>query len=347
MVLISELVPAAASAEEWRRYHVFRRRQQAERRPDEPVAPDEVEERVLRLDDGRSVERRWLATAGDEAVGLLGTTASRPGTPEYASNRHLMDVSAYVLRSHRRRGVGRALLRTLRAAMDDAGATTLTAGAEDEPGHAFLRRLGAEPRMTERESVLDLRRVDWDLVDRWVRDGGERSPGARLTLHATRVPPDELPAYVRAMNEFLNTMPFEDLDHGEIAFTVEQVGLWHEKLEAGTGVNPVVMVRDHDGSIVGVTDVLHWTYQPRLVHQFFTGVHPRARGRRIGRWIKAAMLRHLRQAHPGIVRMRTGNAGSNRWMLAINEDLGFRPEREVTYYQLRRERLPAGPAARD
>src|SRR2546429_9848843 len=119
MLPTSELVPGGAGAGEWGRSHVSRRRKKGEGGPDEPVAPDDVEERGLRLDDGRPVERRWLATAGDEAVGLLGTTASRPGTPEYASNRHLMDVSAYVLRSHRRRGVGRALLRTLRAAMDD------------------------------------------------------------------------------------------------------------------------------------------------------------------------------------------------------------------------------------
>jgi GNAT superfamily N-acetyltransferase len=341
MWVMSELVPHRASPDEWRRYHVFRRRQLREWRPEDPIPPDDVAELRLRRGDPTKLERYWQATVGGETVSLLETEATRPGTPEYETSRHLLYATAYVLRSHRGRGVGRAWIPTILALMDGLGATVLTSAAEDDSGRAFLGGLGAEPRMSERRSRLDLRRVDWDMVERWVREGEERSPAARLEVYPNRVPDHLLPEYDAACTELLNTMPFEDLDHGRIVVTPDWTREWYAQLEETASVVHTCIVRGPDGSIVGMTDVLRHSYEPGLVHQLFTGVHPRARGRRIGRWLKAAMLRHLRRAHPDTVAMVTENVGSNRWMLDINEALGFRPERVVTYYQLTRDRLAA------
>ncbi len=336
---LTEFVPEQAAAEDWRRYHAFRRRQGREWRPADPIAPDDIAETRLRHGDSSRFELRWQATEGHEIVSMLEAEAIRPGSPEYETNRHLLYAFAYVLGAHRRRGLGRAWVPIVLELMDRLGATIVTSSAEDEAGHALLRELGGEPRMVERHSRLEMAGVDWDMVAAWVREGEERSPGARLEIHPDRVPDAVLAEYAEAITELMNTMPFEGLDHGDIVVTPEQSREWYARLARTASVVHTCVVRDADGAIVAATDVVKRGYEPGLVHQNFTGVHPRVRGRRIGRWVKAAMLRHVLAAHPDTVAIVTENAGSNRWMLAINEELGFRRERIVTYYQVERDRL--------
>src|SRR5215831_3939024 len=48
----------------------------------------------------------------------------------------------------------------------------------------------------------------------------------------------------------------------------------------------------------------------------------------LGKWLKAAMLDHLRRAHPDTIWISTENAGSNAPMLSINRALGYRLHRD-------------------
>jgi RimJ/RimL family protein N-acetyltransferase len=177
------------------------------------------------------------------------------------------------------------------------------------------------------------------MVARWAADGQAASPASRLALFSGRVPDELLPEFCLALSELLNTMPFEELDHGKIVVTPEQTRDWYQRLEVSGSVVHTALVRDPDGSIVGITDVRQNPYEPGLVRQGFTGVHPRARGRGLGKWLKAAMLQHVHGAHPDAVAVTTENAGSNAPMLAINTALGFRLRRVTTFYQVSRETL--------
>ncbi len=334
-----EFVPERASRQEWSQYHAYRRLWQAERRPDEPLPPDDVAELRLKRRDTRQHHHRYHFTVGDEMVGTLDAEAPRPESPEYETNRHLLWAEGHVLEPYRRRGIGRSWLPMLAALMEEHGATVLTTYVEDEPGHAFLRSLGAEPKMTERASRLDLREMDWDRVAAWVAGGEAAPPGARLDLYPEWVPDDLLEEHCAALTELMNLMPWEGMDHGDIVVTAETAREWRDRMTAVGTVNPTCVVRDADGSIVGVTDVLKHPYEPGIVRQNFTGVHPRARGRGLGKWLKAAMLEHVRRAYPDTIWVTTENAGSNAPMLAINHALGFRLHRTMTFYQVGRETL--------
>lgn len=336
---IVEFDPASASREEWARYHAFRHIVQAERRPDEPLAPDDAREQQLKHRDPLQRHHDYQVVDGGEMIAELGAEASAPESPEYATNRHILWVDGYVLQAHRRRGTGRRLAAVALELMDAHGETVLSTMAEDEAGHAFVRRLGAQPKMTERQSRCDLRRLDWDMVARWVHEGEAAPGGARLELFPDWVPDEQLDEYCTARNELLNTMPFEGMDHGDIVVTPGSLRLERERMRAEGSVNPTCVVRDADGSIVGMTDTVKRPYEPGIVRQEFTGVHPRARGRGLGKWLKAAMLEHVRQAYPDTLWVSTENAGSNAPMLAINHALGFRLHRTVTYFQVDRGTL--------
>jgi len=65
-----------------------------------------------------------------------------------------------------------------------------------------------------------------------------------------------------------------------------------------------------------------------------TAVHRSAQGNGIGRWIKSAMLLHVRENHPAMRWILTDNASSNGPMLNINIALGFRPYKLQSNFQI-------------
>src|SRR5439155_25220968 len=139
-------------------------------------------------------------------------------------------------------------------------------------------------------SRLDLHALDWDMVERGGREGEERSPGARLDLYPEWLPDEQLDEYCRTLTELLNLMPFEGLDHSDIVVTPETAREWRRRMERIGSTNPTIVAREADGVVSGVTDILRHRYETGIVRQLFTGVHPRARGRGLGKWVKAAML---------------------------------------------------------
>lgn len=336
---MEEFEPESASEEEWRAYHEFRHRRHLEESPDDPEIPDDVVERRLKRRDPYTASHRWLVFRGGHVVAELFASTLTPLSPEYETNRHILFADGWVLDEARRQGIGSGWIPALVRLMESHGNRVLTVDTHEEAGHSFLRRLGGEPRYREAESRLDLREVDWDMVARWTREGEARSPETRLELYPGRLPRERLDEFARVSTELLNTMPFEGLDHGDIVQTAETLTEWYGRLDMFGSQHHVLISREGDGTISGMTDVLKNPYEPGFVHQFFTGVRPSARGRGLGKWLKAAMLTHVRSVHPDTIYITTENAGSNDSMLAINHALGFRRFRVTSTYQLPLEAL--------
>jgi hypothetical protein len=93
-----------------------------------------------------------------------------------------------------------------------------------------------------------------------------------------------------------------------------------------------VAVHEESGAVAGFTEVLasHRSYR---AHQEDTAVVPAHRGSGLGLWIKSEMLVRLRAERPDVTEVITGNATSNRYMLAINGRLGFHPWTEINGWQ--------------
>jgi GNAT superfamily N-acetyltransferase len=344
---IVEFLPERAGREAWDRFHAFRRTQHREWEPEEPLAPDDVVEARMKLPDPLGFRRWHHLLAGDEVIGELAVHGLTPRSPEFEGSGHIVDGRIYVLDAHRRRGAGLALAAATVSVMDEHDVTMVMPVAMDEPGHAFLRRLGGEARLTARESRLDLRTLDWDMVARWVREGEERSPDARLDLYPDGMPEELLEAHCAGLNELMRDIPLEGLERGEMVSSPDSLREWAVRRAATRSELPTAVVRDADGSMLGTSDVLKHPHEPGVARQMFTGVSRLARGRGVGKWLKAAMAQHIRAAYPDTDWITTENAGSNEAMLAINIAMGFRLYRTVTVYQVDREALrAAAPTAR-
>ena len=75
--------------------------------------------------------------------------------------------------------------------------------------------------------------------------------------------------------------------------------------------------------------------RPEVAYQEDTLVRKTHRGHRLGLRVKAANLRQLATARPGVRRIHTWNADENDWMLAINREMGFAPTSTMGCWQLK------------
>ena len=330
-----------ADADFWKRYHAYRRVRQHESRRDDPVLPDDVEERRLKRESPFDIQYRYEMAEDGVLLSWLWASTIKPGTPEYESNKHLFWADLYVRPDARRRGLGSSWLPLLGDLMDTHGCTVLGVGTEDASGHAFLKWVGAEPKMSGAENRLKLADVDWKMVERWVSEGPKRSPQTKLESFDGPLPEAMWDDYAPQLSSMLNTMPFEDLDHGEIVVTPDHIRDFYARLEIGGERLHTIITREPDGVISAITDTTWGPHRPAIIEQQFTGVRPDARGRGLGKWVKAAMLAHLHDLYPDAQWVATGNAGSNAPMLAINKKLGFKQYRAGTEYQISRDGLAA------
>ena len=75
-------------------------------------------------------------------------------------------------------------------------------------------------------------------------------------------------------------------------------------------------------------------FRSSVIHQAGTATIPEHRGKGIGKWVKARMAQRLLAELPEARYIRTGNAGTNKAMLAINVAMGFKPVWESVIWQI-------------
>ncbi|BDP40276.1 GNAT family N-acetyltransferase [Deinococcus aetherius] len=269
----------------------------------------------------------------DEHTRALGWTSL-----EYSltQNLHAAHARLTVHPAWRRRGLGQGLARALGETARREGRRLVTFGTTNRlpAGEAFARRLGAEPALTLRQSQLDLAAIPDSLLDAWTA----RPEGDPYRLHLwERIPEDFLE---RAADVFMvmNTAPRGDLDVDDFQVTPEMIRAWDDMIAEGGEVRPLLAAEDtRTGELAGYTEVFWSPERAALVYQGATAVRPAARGQGLGKWLKAAMVRHVRVHCPRARVVRTNNAHENAAMLRINVALGFTPWAEFTEWQVRLE----------
>lgn len=329
--------PQTASPQMWNRYHRYRRQRNKEREPEDPVPSDRTIQALMKRQDPQSeVIGSVVVKAGqpDRYIGSLQFEIAKEGTPSWEDNRDTAWVDLEVLAPYRGKGVGRRLLQEVVALAQDRGRSVLIGGTHEEDGRAFLRAIGAQVGLHTRQSRLYLEEVDWPMVEAWVAEGPDRSPGSELEFHTDLMTGSFLEGYCDLMTQVFNQMPRGDLSIGDEVFTPETVRAWVEGILNAGGVKLTALTREPDGTLSGVTEMGYFPDRPTFIHQYMTGVQDACRGRGLGKWLKAAMLLHVRDAHPEVEVVVTYNATVNVPMLSINERLGFRPHWEGDMAQI-------------
>lgn len=251
-------------------------------------------------------------------------------------NLHAAHARLTVHPQARRRGLGRDLARALEAAARSGGRRVVTFGTTDRSpaGEAFARRLGAEAALPMRQSRLDLEALAPDLLDRW----STRPAGDPYRLHLWTRIPDAFLLRAADLMMVMNTAPKGELELDDWTVTPEMIRAWDAMIEQGGETRFYLAAEDtRTGELAGYTETFWTPERAALVYQGATAVRPQARRQGLGKWLKAAMLRHVLHACPGARWVRTNNAHENAAMLGINVALGFLPWASFTEWQLRLE----------
>jgi GNAT superfamily N-acetyltransferase len=184
------------------------------------------------------------------------------------------------------------------------------------------------------------------MLKRWAEDGPRRSPTTKLEIYDGHIPEQMWDDYCPQFSTMLNTMPWEQLDHGDIVVTPAHLKDWIDRLDEQGSLEHTMLTREPDGVISGITDMNYSpSWKPGIIHQGFTGVRSDARRRGLGKWLKAAMLLHVHELYPKVEVVSTDNAGSNAPMLGINRKMGFKEYRAGSEYQITRDKLIARSAS--
>ena len=310
---------------------LFQQALQHERVAEDPLTPPEaLEARMLADSPGQ-----WHAIFGarDASGAMVGYSlvAWQKNDP---GNQHLRWCEVAVSPAHRRRGLGRALLRRAVQAVADQGDDLVFMGQVTDripASESFARAIGATPGLEMKTNQLDLASVDRAKVNEWA----QRAPaGYRLDRVDGPVPAPLLRPYIESSSG-MNDAPRGDLKMDDWELNEEQIRD-RESWQAQAGIERwlIVAVHEASGAGAGFTEV---TYDPRVSHLIWqqgTAVIDAHRGHGLGLWMKAVMLRRILGERKQARFIRTGNANTNAQMLAINTQLGFKPAWSSALWQL-------------
>jgi GNAT superfamily N-acetyltransferase len=321
--------PHAASEDELRAHYEFGLPLQAELDPETPPDPFEMWRMQVMITSPFHETRRWVARDGDALVAYGVLNLGRSG-----DNAHRAEFDIEVAASHRRRGIGRDMLARIADVAEADGRTTLSGGTpKDSVGEQFLAAVGTEQAYLDRRSRLRVADVDQSLVDGWIADAEAKAADYSLLLFEGPVPEEHLQATID-IHEAMNDAPREGLDLEDEHETPEQFRDGERRLaELGSVRMQVIARHDPTGEFAGFSTLSWHPLLPQVVWQWGTAVRREHRGHAIGRWVKAANFNKLRERNPSAETVDTWNAGSNKWMLAINDDLGFKPYIWYTAWQ--------------
>lgn len=239
-------------------------------------------------------------------------------------NTHSGSVDVTVDPLARRQGLGRRLFELGVDKVRAAGRSLTLTDCFDLPGSvAFCRAMGLEQASAEVQRRQDLRALDWARLDREFAAAQQRAADYELVRLAGPIP-EELLAAVVWVAASINDAPIDDLDIEDEVFSPQRQRAF-EAAQAAMNQRHYRLVARHcdSGDLAGHTMVAVDTERPGFGTQEDTSVLRAHRGRRLGLFLKIAMLRWLQEEEPQLRTLDTWNAESNAHMIAVNEALGY------------------------
>lgn len=268
----------------------------------------------------------WEGDPGRWFVGYDGDTpvaVASLDTSDY-DNLEMAILQLAVAPDHRRLGHGSAVVTALEEVSLEIDRPLVLLTAWESPG---LDALAAGHGYARKSAEVRRLQVVAEAPDpRPIRDGAAR---AATDYELIRVegctPPDLLPGVVE-ITRAINDAPMDDLDWEAEVYSPARIRAYEQaQVESGHRFRRVLARHRPSGELAGHTVVLVDTDQPTIAEQHDTSVVQAHRGHRLGLLLKADMLVWLAEDEPQLERIYTDNAESNRYMIAVNERLGYRP----------------------
>ena len=324
--------PQSATDDDWERFNQFTTQIQLETMPDDPPRPVH-ETRRLWLNIPSIVQRKaWLMSRPDQAVVAMGWSEIFTE----GNNQHLLSLHIAVLPEVRQQGAARQLLGYLYdyGRQHNRRLALFETNGRVPAGAAFMDRLGATAGIAGHVNQLNLAELNLPLLQQWIERAAERATDYQLGLWDGPYPPEVLPAIVK-VKEAMNEAPIDNLEVEDFDWTPEQLAqLDQTMIQRGVGRWTIYAQHKGNGDLAGYTEIFWDPSKPHIAQQGDTAVLKAHQNHGLGRWLKATMLQKVMSDRPGTKFVRTSNADSNAPMRKINHELGFKPYRANTIWQI-------------
>ncbi|UCG03214.1 MAG: GNAT family N-acetyltransferase [Candidatus Heimdallarchaeota archaeon] len=336
---ISIFDPDSTSDELWEKYYLFYLRIFKEMFPDDPPPSKECLKKEMENPHPDNKDYRWILSEekSNNIIGYGRVTVYNKSSPAYQANKHIAFGTLFVDKSHRRLGFGEDLLKILVKKVKDEKKTIFQGGTLLESGKAFCEQFGGIIALTEEESRLKLEEVDWEMLDEWIDEGTRRAEGVTIKRFEV-VPEKDLEDYCLIFTETLNQVPKGELEWE--ANETPEIRRSREKRNKLINLTWTTFIsREDDGTISGLTETFYQPDQASLLFQGLTGVKKQYRGRGLGKWLKAEMLKYAKKTFPKLKFVVTDFAVTNAPMIAINKRLGFKKHKFWKEYKFNVDEL--------
>ena len=309
----------------------------AEARPDEPKRPyDKFIKQVL-IHSKSMLIRRWVIWEEGKIIAYAIIYKALDG-----ENQHFPEVDIFVLPAWRRQGIGRLMLAKLNEECIKLKCTKLefSTFSNTPCGSEFLSEIGAEKCTTEYVNQLEVKDLDMKLMDTWIKKSTERATEYEIELWVDSYPESELEGFTKLYNDFWNSIPIGSFDYEYEELTPERLkNEMESKVKRGWKNWIMVAKFKPSGEYAGFTGIYYTGFNPEMLNQGNTGVSAEHRNKGIGRWLKAALIKHVLNEMPEVTKIRSENDVTNKPMLNINNQMGFKPIYSESYWQITTEEV--------
>ncbi|WFE32417.1 GNAT family N-acetyltransferase [Micromonospora sp. WMMD975] len=314
---------------------------EAARAVDEPDLPPTCRRRfeALLRHPMPGIDGRWAVARLDGVP--LGWLRLHLHTLENTEN---ASVELVVDPAHRRRGIGRVLhehgMRLLRehGGKRLVGSTAAALPGQEErefPGAAFAAAMGAKAANADVRRRLDVTALDRSRLATLSAEARAAATGYR-TVHWRDHVPEEYASDVAHLEGRL----LLDAPMGELAWEQQKMDAQRKRgveraLDArGVRRYNTGAVHEASGRLVGWSQLSLDASSTEHAWQQITIVDSGHRGHRLGLLCKTTNLAYALGHEPALRNVDTWNAAANAHMIAINEQLGFRPAAGSVDWQL-------------
>lgn len=331
--------PHTTSDELWGKFFQYYVRIFEEMFPDDPPPSKETIKKDMKNPHPDNKDYRWIVSEeqSSNVIGYGRVTVYNESSPAYQANKHVAFGNLFVDKSHRRLGFGTNLLKTLVNKVKDENKTIFQGGSLLESGKAFCERYGGKIALTEEESRLKLEEVNWEMLNEWIDEGTRRAEGVTIERFEA-VPEKDLSDYCQLFTATINQVPKGELEWEHVE-TPETRRKREKRNKSLNQTWTTLITRETDGTISGLTETFYQPDQAILLFQGLTSVRKEYRGRGLGKWLKAEMLKYAKKTFPEVKVVVTDFAVTNDPMIAINKRLGFRKHKIWKEYKFNTEEL--------
>jgi len=282
--------------------------------------------------------------ARDQFIGLEGgrTVVAGEVRRSLVDNLTHAQIQVYTHPDHSRLGHGSAMLAHVeevarahgRTILDAEGAWAYDAGPEGR-GSApaeFLTRHGYRFGLGDVHRVLPLPVAD-DLLESLAADAAGHHAAYTIRSWVDAAPDDVVESLAALIAQLMVEAPTGDLQREPENADVDAFRRSEEiTLKQGRTVYTSAAL-DADGTVVAYSNLATTVHGAEDAFQWGTLVRREDRGHRLGVAVKVAALRLLQAGEVRARRVHTWNAEVNRHMIAINDELGYRPVERMGEFQ--------------